>query len=278
VAGGARGSGGSGEATRRELLRAGALGAAAWLAPPVPAPAGELPADEATHAGATPLAGPAPDAAFFTDDERAALARLADHVLPGSARLGAVAYVEQLLTAFESDPPRLHAGGPFREDFATFLPLNRVQERAWRLRLYGSAEVPDPNREVLGPVPGLRPQLRAAARAAAARLREGASLEQAWSALPDDARARLAELVIESRLGDPVYGGNHGREGWREIHFAGDSLPQGYLSYDASRDAYRERPEAPVSAPDPGPDPDPLSLWTRATLWLAAFWRRWSAP
>src|SRR5438552_2802844 len=55
---------------------------------------------------------------YFTDDERKALGALADAIIPpdgdpGGKDLGAVPYLEQLLTAFESDPPKVFAGGPF---------------------------------------------------------------------------------------------------------------------------------------------------------------------
>ena len=64
---------------------------------------------------------------------------------------------EQLLTAFDSDPPRPFAAGPFSDrnpiptddglpsqvqpenGFLSFLPLTRTQELAWRLEIYGSA-------------------------------------------------------------------------------------------------------------------------------------------
>src|SRR5690348_11259583 len=82
---------------------------------------------------------------FFSLQERKALASLADGVLPGAAKLGAVTYIETLLTAFDSDPPRIYASGPFSgrtpfptpegspspdfppNRFAEFLPLNRTQ-------------------------------------------------------------------------------------------------------------------------------------------------------
>lgn len=105
------------------------------------------------------------DPVFFTPAERVYLARTANYIMDGAADLGAVEYIEQLLTAFEYQPhPRIYATGPFlgrqpvwelaaktpggaaafqairsrRTDVErTFLPLTRAQEIAWRLRIYG---------------------------------------------------------------------------------------------------------------------------------------------
>ena len=56
---------------------------------------------------------------FLTDAERRVLSACADAVFPpddagpGGAELGAVEFIENLLTAFEHDPPHIHAAGPF---------------------------------------------------------------------------------------------------------------------------------------------------------------------
>jgi hypothetical protein len=120
---------------------------------------------------------------FFTRHERATLAALCDEVLPaegqepGGARLGAPAYIEGFLTAFDHRVPRIFAGGPFsgrnpfpdnedgtpsrrrpRNAFKRFIPLTRVQEIRWRAELFGSAAVPgaDFNDGRLGRLVGLR--------------------------------------------------------------------------------------------------------------------------
>jgi hypothetical protein len=239
--------------------------------------------------GPRPATSPGPG--FFSAEERGALAALADHVLPNAARWGAVEYVEQLLTAFDHDPPRIHAGGPYSgrhpfatrgrpgdeyppDDFAAFLPLDRVQERAWRLRLFGSQAVDHPNAAVLGPVTGLRPLLLAGAREAARLAGEGRPAGRIWSRLSEEFRSAFTELVVEASLGDPVYGGNRGGEGWRAFHFEGDSMPLGYSLYDAEAGAYRERPEAPLTTLEPGPGPEPLGVWTRLVLSVFAFLSR----
>jgi hypothetical protein len=258
--------------TRRRFLAALAGGGAALFTPrrARTRPATPVQPASAEHPG------------FFSDGERTALAGLAEHVLPGAAALGAVEYAECLLTAFEHDPPRIHAGGPFSgrrpfaragrasdafpsADFENWVPLDRVAERAWRLRLYG-ADASDP----LGPVTGLRPLLKQAA----ARAERASSPERAWSAESDEFHARFTELVLEACASDPVYGGNRGEAGWRRLGFEGDTQPLGFMLRDESAGAYRERADAPYSQVGGEPDPAPLGWRTHVQLWLLAFLSR----
>jgi hypothetical protein len=234
---------------------------------------------------------------FFTPDERRAFAALANAILPpdgdpGGADLGAVAYIERLLTAFDSDPPALFAGGPYSgrqpfadeqgapstsyppNDFTTFQPLDRVTEAAWRLRIFGSQGLPGgaPNEAILGPVVGLRDQLRKgladAIQTAPAPLdtMAPADLASFFSGLAPSFRDLLIELVSEAAFAAPEYGGNVGLAGWTFCHFEGDTQPLGYSLYDEVAGTYHERPEAPMSTPNPGPDPDPMDADTRAFI------------
>ncbi len=219
---------------------------------------------------------------------------------PGGAALGAVEYVERLLTAFDADPPALYAGGPYSgrqpfsdgngapsanlpaNDFATFLPLDRVALAAWRLQIYGSTGVSGggPNDAVTedqvagaGPIVGLRDQVRAilgrAMSSAAPKSIE--SLDPVAAAAlfanldPDD-RNQLALLVTEAAFAAPEYGGNPGLQGWKMVHFEGDSQPLGYSIFDESAGVYRERADAPMSTANPGTDPEPLDDDVRALL------------
>jgi Gluconate 2-dehydrogenase subunit 3 len=121
---------------------------------------------------------------YFTPAERKTLVALCARILPkdadpGAAELGAPAYIEQLLTAFDGrrGEPHIFAGGPFsnrnpfpdtrrgvpsrrrpRNAFKHFIPLTRLQELRWRAELFGSAAVPgtDFNDAALGPLMGLR--------------------------------------------------------------------------------------------------------------------------
>jgi hypothetical protein len=237
----------NGGATRREFLAAAALGSAT-LATGRPTFASRAPAEQAP-APAVRAAG------FFSEEERQALDVLAEEVLPGAASWGAVDYVEDLLTAFDHDPPRLHAG-PANAG-GEFLELDRVAQHAWRLRLYGSEAFPYANESVLGPVKGVRALLREGAQDAAERLRGKQPADWIWARQSDEFRTAFGELVLEGSLGDRIYGGNRDTAAWRAFHFEGALL--GYGDY---------------LGPVAGPDPEPLGFFTRAALWVTAFFAR----
>ena len=242
--------------TRRELIRR--LAAAAALA--------KLPACGDNSPGGD---------AVFTGVQLAMLEQLADVIIPpddtpGGAKLGAVAYIEGLINAFYGvGHARIYAGGPFSDrnplpdattppnDFVNFIELDRVNDTAWRLFIFGSASVPGgaPNEATLGPVVGLRDRLQQGLDAAIAlKVADPAKL---FDALDDDFRQLLIDLVTEAAFAAPEYGGNPGGAGWQLVHFEGDSLPRGYSAFDGT--SYVERPEAPLSTANPGPDPDPLT-------------------
>jgi hypothetical protein len=234
---------------------------------------------------------------FFTDDERAALAALANAVLPpddtpGGAALGAVEYIERLVTAFDgadaTHPPAIFAGGPFSgrapyadangapsenfppNSFASFLPLDRIKEAGWRIKLFGSSALPGgaPNDAILGPVVGLRDQLKtglADAMKGSVELGFGdlASLNQDdlityLNKLEATFHDLIIDLVQQACFCPPEYGGNLGMGGWALAHFEGDQQPLGYSVWSTAQNKYVERPDAPMSTLG-GPDPEPLS-------------------
>ena len=123
--------------------------------------------------------------AFFTAQEFATLEALVDRIIPpdhdpGAKALGAAAYIEGLLTAFDAPGrvARIFAGGPFsnrnvfpdnkkgkpshkrpKNELRNFIPPTRVQELRWRAELFGSDQVPGAafNDAALGgPLVGLR--------------------------------------------------------------------------------------------------------------------------
>jgi hypothetical protein len=152
--------------SRRDFLRAGAVLAALFAAP----------LTGFRRAAARARGG------FFTRRERATLSALVDRILPpdrdpGARALGAVAYIETLLTAFDGPgTPRIFAGGPFSDRnplpdpdtgrpsrrrppnaFAEFVPLTRLQALRWRAELFGSAAAGLTFNDALaGPLRGLR--------------------------------------------------------------------------------------------------------------------------
>jgi hypothetical protein len=264
-----------GELTRRGFLQWVGAGTAVLLLPP----------------------GCATPTGLFTDDERRTLAALADAVLPpddqpGGGALGAVGYIERLLGAFDTEVPMVFLGGPYSgrtpfsddagapsatvppNDFLRPIALDRVAERAWRLRLYGSAGVDGggPNDAVTGPVVGLRDLVKQAitqARAAAGMsldLLDADARAALFAGLDQDYRDALITLVSEAAFGAPEYGGNPGLAGWHMVHYEGDIMPLGYSLFDTQAGTYRERPDAPVTTADAGPDPEPLDDDTRAFL------------
>lgn len=263
--------------TRRLVLQLfGALPATAWL---------QVGCGDNAHTD-TEIEPPR----YLTDTERRVLAACADVVFPpddsgpGAAELGAVDFIESLLTALEYDPPRLHAAGPFSgrtpfpaddgspstrfppDQFLEFLPLSRVQRAGWQLRLYGSSGTPGggPNDGVLGPVIGLRDLLRDGIAAALEAYGmpidsvDDVMLRGIYRFLSDDVRAQLDLLVMQSVFSLPEYGGNRDRGGWRTIYYEGDSMPLGYTFVAPGTQQIVDRPAAPVIGPATTPDPEPM--------------------
>jgi hypothetical protein len=126
---------------------------------------------------------------FFDDHERATLEALCDRIVPpdsdpGARALGAAAYIENLLTAFDLPVPRLFARGPFSgrnpypnpglgtpspvhppDLFRASIRPSRVQELYWRAEILGSAAAglpPHLDAQRGGPLVGLRDLYRAA--------------------------------------------------------------------------------------------------------------------
>jgi hypothetical protein len=231
----------------------------------------------------------APTTSEFSAIELRALDALADAVIPpdadpGGAALGAVPYIERLLTAFDdAQTSTIFAGGPYSgrtpypspnglpssnspsNDFVNWVELDRVSAVAWRLNVLGSSAVPGgaPNEKLLGTVVGIRAQLHQGLAAAIAQnnppLDELApdDLATAFLALDADFQSLLIDLVTEAAFAAPEYGGNVGCAGWRLCHFEGDSAPLGYTQWNGS--TYLQRADSPMSTPNPGADPAPMT-------------------
>jgi len=182
---------------------------------------------------------------WLTDEEFAVLTAACDRMVPPSSfspsasEAGAPDYIDGLLGAFSSDPPRIWAGGPTSgrfggaPAFASFHPLSALDELAWRMRIEGS--LGQPEREFNGPVVGLQQ-----------RYREGlAALGDDFivvEAAERDARLRsqpdfvdlLYGHVCEGMYGAPEYGGNRDLSAWRAIGFDGDVQPRGWTDEEVS--------------------------------------------
>ena len=132
---------------------------------------------------------------IFDERERAAVAAALDAQVPGAAALGAVDYVEGLLTVLDHDPPRVWAApGPWAgtTDGPGWLDLGPWERHAWRQRIAG---------------------LLAVYRRVAAGRPE-----------PGDERVLHAH-ACEATYGDPAYGGNRGSAGWQRIAFPEPLVP-----------------------------------------------------
>jgi hypothetical protein len=204
---------------------------------------------------------------FLDDGERAALAHLADLVLPpddepGGAALGAVDYIDRFL----SGEGLVFGSGPFSgrtpfpderglpsstfppDDWAVAEPLDRVQSAAIRKLLF------DPDT-------GLRAVFRANLR--------GVTSSTALADLDGAFVDVLVQLVSEAAFGPPEYGGNVDLLGWKMIGYEGDRMPLGFSTFDEVAGVMRDDPNAPVSLPNPGPDPQPIDDDVAALLTTA---------
>ena len=170
----------------------------------------------------------------------------ADGVSPGAGTSGGADYVDGLLAAFEFDPPRIWAGGPFsgrhggEARFDEWLELGAAEELGWRMRIEGSQGLPE--REFNGPVVGWQQHYRDAIAALGGDFAHVEPDEQDTrlaSTLSDEQRELMFTHACESLYGDPVYGGNHDGVGWAAIGFAGDVQPRGWTDVEVA--------EGPVS-------------------------------
>lgn len=152
---------------------------------------------------------------------------------PGARALGVADYIDGLLGAFDVDPPRIWAGGPYSgrhggaAGFREFLPLSPLEELAWRTRIEGSRGIPE--RERLGPVVGWQEQYRAGLAALGADFPDVDAEEQDRRLdAAGEFTALLHQHACEGAYGAPEYGGNRDGAGWRAIGFPGDVQPRGY--------------------------------------------------
>ena len=181
---------------------------------------------------------------YFSDDEytavRAACARLIPtDDDPGATEAGVVDYIDGLLGAFHTDPPRIWAGGPFSgraggdAGFAAFHRLTALDELAWRTRIEGSLGIPE--REFNGPVVGLQQRYRDGLAALGADF-AGLSGDEQDERLRanEEFTALLHDHACEGMYSAPEYGGNRNLTGWAYIGFEGDVQPRGFSDREVS--------------------------------------------
>lgn len=186
---------------------------------------------------------------WFDEHDHAVITAAADRLIPpdpatgapGAGAAGVADYIDTLLGAFSFDPPRIFAGGPFSgrhggdDGFATFLPLGRLEELAWRTRIEGSRGLPE--REINGPAVGWQEQYRAGIDRLGPDFADGSTSDDERDRRLDHDpafKALLYEHACEGMYGDPVYGGNRDQQGWRFIGFPGDVMPRGWTAVEVS--------------------------------------------
>lgn len=175
---------------------------------------------------------------WLTVEEYTTLCAACDRLIPsddtaGALEAGVPDYIDGLLGAFATDPPRIWAGGPTSgraggdAAFGRFHRLRPLDELAWRIRIEGSQGLPE--REFNGPVVGWQEQYRRGLASLGADFAASAPAEQE-ARLNDGGTFTdlLYEHCCEGMYGAPEYGGNRDLAGWRAIGFAGDVQPRGY--------------------------------------------------
>ncbi len=159
---------------------------------------------------------------------------------PGAREAGVVYFVDLFLSAFDDDPPRIFAGGPWsdrhggpEDDMALFVPLSSYEEQQWRGR---TTELQERYRAGI-----------AALDDAAGGDFTAASPEEQDAILvadtPDGFRRLLFEHAIDGTYSVPEYGGNRSLVGWTETGSAGDVAPLGFTAEETSES----------DGPDPAP-------------------------
>jgi hypothetical protein len=181
---------------------------------------------------------------WFTDIEYAVVAAASARLIPPDETVGAIEagvpdYIDGLLGAFASDPPRIWAGGPTsgrfggESAFATFHRLSPLDELAWRMRIEGSRGIPA--REFNGPVVGWQERYRSGIAALGEDFcaLDGAGQDERLRGQPEFVEL-LYEHCCEGMYGAPEYGGNRAGAAWSAIGFPGDVQPRGWSDEDVA--------------------------------------------
>lgn len=144
---------------------------------------------------------------------------------PGAVEAGALDYIELTLSAFDVDPPRIWARGPWRgtggdptNHYLSFTPLGRIEEIAWRRRIGTWQETYRTGLAALGD-----------------DFAEADGAEQdARLAGQEALRDLLFAHCCEGMYAAPEYGGNKDERGWRAVRFDGDTLPNGWTDEEVT--------------------------------------------
>ena len=146
---------------------------------------------------------------------------------PGAAEAHALRYIDIMLSAFDTSPPKLFAGGPWSDrhgdgpDYlATFVEPDTAQTLAWKQR------IADLQKQYAAGVVLLDQQAGGDFTSIAALQQDQVLASQPAA----DFTALLFGHTIEGMYSIPEYGGNAAQVGWIEIGYPGDSQPRGYTA------------------------------------------------
>lgn len=163
------------------------------------------------------------------------LDELAEAGHPGAREADVVRYVDTLLSAFEENPPKVFAGGPWSNRHTTgpdlmadFVPLEERQLLAWRARVA----------ELRRSVPAAVVALDEAAKGDgfAGFVAAPTPVQDEILSSLKEVRDLLFDLTIQGMYSVPEYGGNAGLVGWKEIKWRGDVQPAGYSKAEVEGD------------------------------------------
>ena len=192
-----------------------------------------------------------PQLRFFDEHQAAVVTEATARLIPGpqddpaettggAREARVVTFIDLFLSAFDEDPPRIYAGGPFsdrqggsRNDMATFVPLAPWEETMWRERV---AELGRVYRTGIA-------DLDAAAGGDFTTITPEEMDAILTADTPSGFRLMLFTHTVEGVYSVPEYGGNAELVGWTATEYPGDVAPLGW-------------PPAEVTESD-GPDPVP---------------------
>lgn len=203
-----------GEWSRRDFLRLAGSAAAGTALAAVAGPA---------------LGASVTTAGFLSPGERETLGVATARIIPANgpgdwsaADLGAVDYIDNLLSGFDRDRDSgaIYPGGPYRipgggsAGFSEFQPLSRIKSVGWRTQVERWRAL-----YVLGTA--RLDRTAAGSFATAPEVVQDAILQE-LDLSGDAFFAALYDHTIEGTYAHPVYGGNRGYRSWQTFGFAGD--------------------------------------------------------
>lgn len=137
---------------------------------------------------------------------------------PGAREANVVRYIDVLLSALDSTPEHIHAGGPYGAAMSNWVGLNSQQRLGWQQRI-------DALKKAYRDGIALLDSMAGGDFSTAPQLQQDQVLSSAGDFL-----GILYTHAIEGTYSHPTYGGNENKVGWTEIKFAGDSQPRGYTA------------------------------------------------